>query len=235
MNKNEFITECKNLGLDINDNILSKLNNYFELLRVWNKKFNLTRIIEENDVYLKHFYDSICLVKSNLIKNENMNICDLGSGAGLPGIVIKIFFDNVKMTLIESSTKKCEFLRVVIKELNLKDVEVINERGETYAKNNREKFDIVTCRAVSALNVISEISIPLLKINGYFLPLKSDVEAELKNSKHILSELYSIVEKVISYELPKEFSKRSIIVIKKLKEANKKYPREYKDIIKHLK
>lgn len=235
MNKEEFILECKKLNLNITDEILNKLDNYYKLLTIWNEKFNLTRIIKEEDVYLKHFYDSICIVKTNLFKDENIELCDFGTGAGFPGIVIKIFFDKINVTLIEASAKKCGFLKEVINKLSLKNIKVINDRAELYAKNNKEKFDIVTCRAVSDLRVISELAVPLLKVNGYFLPLKSNLEEELINSKFVLNELDSVIEKTISYELPIENSNRKILIIKKLRKTNEKYPREYKDIVKHLK
>lgn len=231
MNKEEFIKSIKELDLEINDNILSKLDKYYRLLNEWNNKFNLTTILEEESVYLKHFYDSIVIVKTNLIKNENIKLCDFGTGAGFPGIVIKLFFPNINITLIESNNKKCIFLNEVIKELNLNKIEVINERMEIYTKNNRELFDIVTCRAVSHLKVISELAIPLLKINGYFLPLKSSINEEIKESNNILNKLDAKIENIISYELPIDNAKRNILLIKKLNKTNLKYPREYKKII----
>ena len=233
MNKDEFINYIKELNIDVSDEILDKLDNYFKLIVEWNNKFNLTTILEEKSVYLKHFYDSICIVKSNLIDNNNIKLCDFGTGAGFPGVVIKIFYPNIKVTLIESNNKKCTFLNEVIKELDLKNIEVINTRMELYSKNNRETFDIVTCRAVSHLRIISELAIPLLKVNGYFLPLKSNIEEEIKESNKILNDLNSEIEDIISYELPIENSKRNIILIKKLKETNSKYPREYNKIIKN--
>ncbi len=233
MNKDEFINYIKELKIDVSDEILDKLDNYFKLIVEWNNKFNLTTILEEKSVYLKHFYDSICIVKSNLIDNNNIKLCDFGTGAGFPGVVIKIFYPNIKVTLIESNNKKCTFLNEVIKELDLKNIEVINTRMELYSKNNRETFDIVTCRAVSHLRIISELAIPLLKVNGYFLPLKSNIEEEIKESNKILNDLNSEIEDIISYELPIENSKRNIILIKKLKETNSKYPREYNKIIKN--
>ena len=232
MNKEEFINCLKELNIDLNDEILNKLDKYFKLLVEWNNKFNLTTILEEKSVYLKHFYDSICIVRTGLIENKNIKLCDFGTGAGFPGIVIKIFFPNIIVTLIESNNKKCIFLNEVIKELELKNIEVINTRMEIYSKNNRESFDIVTCRAVSHLKIISELAIPLLKNNGYFLPLKSNIDNEIIESKDILNKLYSKIENIISYELPIENSKRNILIIKKIKETDLKYPREYNKIIK---
>lgn len=232
MNKEEFIKYLKELNLDVDNEILNKLDKYFKLLVEWNNKFNLTTILEEKSVYLKHFYDSICIVKTNLIENKNIKLCDFGTGAGFPGIVIKIFYPNINVTLIESNNKKCIFLNEVIKELELKNIEVINTRMELYTKKIRESFDIVTCRAVSHLKIISELSIPLLKINGYFLPLKSNIEEELNESTEILSKLNSKIENIISYELPIENSKRNILIIKKISRTDDKYPREYNKIIK---
>ena len=232
MNKEEFIKYVKELNLEIDDVVLNRLDKYFKLLVEWNNKFNLTTILEEESVYLKHFYDSMCIVKTNLIENKNIKLCDFGTGAGFPGVVIKIFFPNINVTLIESNNKKCIFLNEVIKELNLNKIEVIKTRMEEYSRNNRELFDIVTCRAVSHLKVISELGIPLLKVKGYFLPLKSNVEEEIIESKEILSKLDSKIETIISYELPIENSKRNILVIKKIKITNSKYPREYNKIIK---
>lgn len=232
MNKEEFKKSINELNLKIDDVIIDKLDKYYSLLLEWNNKFNLTTILEEKEVYLKHFYDSICIVKSDLIENKNINLCDFGTGAGFPGIIIKIFFPSILVTLIESNNKKCIFLNEVIKQLDLNDIQVINDRMEIYSKNNRESFDIVTCRAVSHLRIISELAIPLLKVNGYFLPLKSNVDEEIKESNQIIKELNSEIINVISYDLPIENAKRSILVIKKFKETNKKYPREYKKIIK---
>ncbi len=232
MNKNDFIKYCRELGIVVTSEMMDKLNTYYELLTSWNEKFNLTTIIKAEDVYLKHFYDSLCIVKTGLINNENIKLCDFGTGAGFPGIVLKIVFPNIDTTLIESNGKKCMFLENVVNTLNLKDIKVINERTEVYAKDNRELFDIVTCRAVSSLKIITELSVPMLKINGYFIPLKGKVEDEIKESEFILKELDSYLKEIISYNLPIESSVRNIIVIKKLKETSKKYPREYNQIAK---
>lgn len=231
MNKEIFRLECNKLNLIIDEDIINKLDKYVDLLNQWNKKFNLTTILQTDKVYLKHFYDSLCLYKTRLLK-DNISICDFGTGAGFPGLVLKIIEPTIKLTLIESNNKKCTFLKEVVKELDLNGVEILNVRTEEYAKKNRELFDIVTCRAVSSLKIITELAIPLVKINGYFVPLKANAHEEIKESKLILEELDSKIENIISYELPIENSQRNIIVIKKLKETNKKYPREYKNIVK---
>ncbi len=229
MTKEDFVKYCGLLGININDEILFKLNKYKDLLIEWNNKFNLTSIINEEDIYLKHFYDSLCLVKSCDLNNKK--ILDFGTGAGFPGMVIAIVFNESNITLLESNNKKVTFLNEVVKELNLNNVKVICERAEDYGKKVREEYDVVTCRAVSNLNIILELSVSLLKVNGLFVPMKSNVEDELKSSiskQKLLG--YDLVDK-IEYVLPIENSNRTILVFKKNKKTDSKYPRNY-NIIK---
>ena len=229
MNKNEFIKECEKLGININEETLNKLDLYHRELVIWNDKFNLTTILNEEEVYLKHFYDSLCLVKATSL--DNKNICDFGVGAGFPGMVLAIIFNNSNFTLIESNGKKVLFLEHIKEILNLKNVIIVNERIEDYGKKNRELFDIVTCRAVSNLKIILELSISLLKINGLFIPLKSNVEEEFKESINKSKLLgYEFINK-IEYSLPIENSNRTILVYKKISKTDLKYPRNY-NIIK---
>jgi len=230
MTKEEFIIECKKIGIIINDEILNDLEKYREELIVWNNKFNLTTIIEEKEVYLKHFYDSICITKATSF--ENKKICDFGTGAGFPGVVLAILFRNSEITLIESNSKKVSFLENIKEKLNLSNITVINERTEDYGRNNRELFDIVTCRAVSNLKIILELSISLLKINGLFIPLKSNVDDEFNESIEKSKLLgYDFIKK-IEYKLPIENSNRSILIYKKIKKTDVKYPRNYNVIKK---
>jgi 16S rRNA (guanine527-N7)-methyltransferase len=229
MTKEEFIIECKNIGIDIDDEIISKLDLYKNELIDWNKKFNLTTIIEEKDIYLKHFYDSLCLIKA--IDLNNKNICDFGVGAGFPGMVLAIVFNNSSFTLIESNSKKVSFLENIREKLKLNNVNIINTRTEEYGKNNREIFDIVTCRAVSNLKIILELSISMLKINGLFIPMKSNVEDEFNESIEKSKLLgYDFINK-IEYKLPIENSNRTLLIYKKITKTNLKYPRNY-NIIK---
>lgn len=230
MNKKNFIKECLNLGIEITDKMLEKLDLYLELLKKWNEVMNLTNIIETEEVYLKHYYDSLCLIKA-VDLTKSLEFCDVGTGAGFPGIVLKIVFDNLKITLLEPTSKRCNFLNEVIEKLELKDIEVINDRAEVYAKKTREKFDIITCRAVAKINIISEISIPMLKVEGYFIPMKGNVEEEIKKSAEILENLYSKIEKIIEYKLPIEKSFRTLIIIRKTEKTSLIYPRNY-NIIK---
>ncbi len=229
MTKEEFIKYCSILGINLTTKNLSGLEEYKNLLIKWNQKFNLTTIIEEKDIYLKHFYDSLCLVKTTNLNNKK--ICDFGTGAGFPGMVLAIIFDNSNFTLIESNSKKVTFLEAVKNKLNLKNVEIINTRVEDYGKNNRELFDIVTCRAVSNLNIILELSSSLLKINGEFIPMKANALEELKFAEKNIDKLSYRLDSQIDYELPIENSKRTLLVFKKYKSTDLKYPRNY-NIIK---
>ena len=232
MTKEEFIIECRKLSIEVTVNELKKLDLYKELLTEWNNKFNLTSITNEKDIYLKHFYDSICLTKAYNL--DNRKICDFGTGAGFPGIVLAIFYSNSHFTLLESNNKKVTFLNEVKNKLNLKNVEIINERAEIFGKSNREKFDVVTCRAVSSLNIISELAISMIKVNGVFLSMKSNIEEELKESKRKLNILGYKLKKIVEYNLPIDESKRTILVLEKTKITDLKYPRNY-NLIKNNK
>ena len=179
MNKEEFIKETKKIGIELNNQILKDLEAYYDILKEENTKYNLTRIISQEDVYLKHFYDSLTITK--IVDINNQSICDLGSGAGFPGLVLAICFPNTKMTLIESNGKKCYFLNTVKEKLNLNNVNIINTRVEEYARKNREIFDIVTARAVAPLKHLLEYGVPLVKIEGSFIAMKANIEGEIEN------------------------------------------------------
>lgn len=230
MTNEEFIKELEKLNIILNQKQLNQLEKYYYLLIEWNQKINLTRITEKKDVYLKHFYDSITLIKA-IDLNKALNICDLGTGAGFPGIVLKIVFPNLKITLVDALNKRIEFLKLVIKELQLEEIEAIHKRGEEFIRENRNKFDLITCRAVSKLNIISEICIPGVKINGYFIPMKAQIEEEIKDIS-FLSKLSSKLEKIESFNLPYENSIRNLIIIKKIGDTPNIYPRNYDKIIK---
>ena len=226
MDEERFIKELEILGISINDKQLWQLNRYYELLCEWNEKINLTRIIEKNNVYLKHFYDSLTLSKA-IDLHQEMSLCDVGTGAGFPGIVLKIVFPTLSITLIDSLLKRINFLNIVINELKLDKINTVHARGEDYARMNREKFDIVTSRAVANLSLLSEISIPMLKEKGFFIPMKANIDSELLESKDILNKLSSEVIDVIEFNLPIENSHRTIIKIQKMAKTNVKYPRSF--------
>lgn len=230
MNKEEFFEECKKLNINLTNNQKQQLAQYYQLLITENEKYNLTNITKEEDVYLKHFYDSICIIKG--IDMNDKYICDIGTGAGFPGMFLKIIFPNTKIDLLDATEKKCQFLKLVISKLNLKNIEVINMRAEEYSKITREKYDIVTSRAVAPLKHLLEYSIPLLKTYGTFVALKSHLEEELNNIENYHSKLKLSEEKIIEFKLPKEESQRTLYIIKKQAKTPEIYPRTYSQIKK---
>lgn len=231
MNKDTFIKEINKLGIYCTEKQIKSIELYIDLLIEWNKKFNLTSIIKVEEIYLKHFYDSLCLYKTNLIK-EKIKLCDFGTGAGFPGMVIAILFNNINVTLVESNKKKCMFLLELKHKLELKNLTIINDRMEIFSKNNEELFDIVTCRAVSQLGIILELAIKSLKTNGYFLPLKGNIDSEIKNIELLEKKYNCKLVNIIKYTLPFEESNRTIPIIKKQEKTNNIYPREFTKIKK---
>lgn len=230
MNKEEFKIELKKIGIELNEQQYEQLDKYYKLLIQENNKYNLTTITEEPMVYLKHFYDSLTIIKS--IDLSNKYICDIGTGAGFPGLVLKIVFQNIKIDLLDATSKKCKFLNMVIDELNLKNVTVINARAEEYSREYREKYDLIVSRAVAPLKHLLEYSIPLLKINGEFIALKSNIENEIINIDNYYKKLSLADEKIINFKLPIELSNRTIYKVKKIKTTPLIYPRQYNQIKK---
>lgn len=231
MTLEDFICELKKLEINLTDIQLNQLNRYYELLIEWNEKVNLTRIVDKKDVYLKHFYDSITLIKAINLQKE-CTLCDVGTGAGFPGIVLKIVFPTLRVTLIDALQKRINFLNLVIEELKLDNIVAIHSRIEDYSKFNREKFDIVTSRAVANLALLSEISMPLVKVNGYFIPMKSSIEEELSDAKEIIKNVGGKIDDIIEFYLPFENSLRNLVVIKKFSITPKQYPRKMDKIKK---
>lgn len=231
MNREQFVKQLKNINVKLTENQLNQLEKYYEMLVEYNKVMNLTGITEHNQVFLKHFYDSLTLAKIIDLK-ENCTLCDIGTGAGFPGLVIKICFPNLKVVLLDSLNKRTKFLNDVIKELNLKNIEVIHARAEEYALNHRNQFDITTARAVAHLSVLLEYAIPMTKENKYFIALKANVEEEIKEINNALRCLNVKIEEQQEFNLPIENSTRTIIKFKKIKD-NGKYPRKYSEIKKN--
>lgn len=230
MNKEEFIKELEKLNIQLTEEKLKKLDDFYKLLIEKNKVMNLTAITEKNEVYLKHFYDSITVCKIiNL--NQKKSICDLGTGAGFPGIVLKIIFPNLELTLVDSLEKRCKFLQEVKKELNL-DFNIICSRIEEFSINNKEQYDVLISRAVAKTSIILELGIQALKINGFYILMKSNVDEELKNIDNCLKKLDLTLLKKEEFELPKENSKRTLLMFQKNKSTNDNYPREYSKIKK---
>ncbi len=230
MNKEEFISYLKELNIEISEKKLNNLDKYYNLLITENKKYNLTAITNQEEVYLKHFYDSLTI--SKIINLSHQEICDIGTGAGFPGIVLKIMYPSIKLTLVESNKKKCNFLSKVVTTLQLNNVIIINERAEVYAKEVREKYDIVTSRAVAPLKHLLEYSIPLLKIKGNYIAMKANVEKEMEGIEKYYKILSITEDNVIRFKLPKEDSIRTLILYTKLDKTNPKFPRKYSEIKK---
>ncbi|MGN1269058.1 MAG: 16S rRNA (guanine(527)-N(7))-methyltransferase RsmG [Candidatus Aphodocola sp.] len=230
MHKEEFIKALEELNINITKKQLSDLDTYYKMLIDYNSHTNLTRITDEKEVYLKHFYDSLTLVKA--IKLDNQSLLDVGTGAGFPGLVLKIIFPNLKITLVDSLNKRIVFLNYVIETLRLSDIKVIHTRAEEYALNNREKYDIVTSRAVAQLNMLSELCLPMVKIKGYFIPMKAQVENEIDVSKKAIKTLGGELKDKIIFKLPYDAGIRTLIKIKKITKTSVKYPRKFSEIKK---
>lgn len=230
MNKNDFINELNKIGIILSEYQLNQLDKYYNMLVEYNKNINLTAITEYNQVLLKHFYDSLTITK--VIELTNQKVCDIGTGAGFPGIVLKIAYPNLEITLVESLTKRCVFLNEVIKELDLKNIKVVNQRAEEFSQNNIEYFDIITSRAVAKLNILLELSIKSLKIGGYYVALKANVDEEIKSISTCLTKLNASLESITTFNLPIDNSLRNIIKIKKDGPTPLSYPRRYNEIKK---
>lgn len=231
MNQNKFIEELKKLGINITDTQLNQLDKYYNLLVEYNKVMNLTGITEHDEVYLKHFYDSLTIIKS-IDLNKCNSLCDIGTGAGFPGMVLKILFPNLEVTLLDSLNKRINFLTKVSEELGLEKVNLIHARAEEYASLNRNKFDVTTSRAVAHLSNLLEFSIPMTKENGYFIALKGNLDEELNEAKQAIKILNVELVDKIEFKLPIEESNRTIVKFKKIKD-NKKYPRKFSEIKKN--
>lgn len=232
MNIETFIKEVEKLNISVTKENLASLAKYKDLLVEYNKKFNLTAIKSDEEIYLKHFYDSLTLIKAYSL-NGNLKLLDIGTGAGFPGLVLKIFYPDLELTLLDSNHKKIAFLEVVIKELNLKNVTCINSRAENLPQTYREYFDIVTSRAVAHLRILLELSIPYLKIGGKLIAMKGLSEDEIKESAKILEKLDSRIVDIIKFNLPIEGSNRSLVIVQKNKKTNEIYPRSYDKIVKN--
>ena len=208
MNKEEFTIAVKELGISLTEEQLNKLDQFYNLLIEWNNKINLTRITEEKEVYLKHFYDSITIVKVVDLAKKN-TLCDVGTGAGFPGIVLKIVFPNLKITLVDSLLKRVTYLNTIIKELELKDIIAIHSRGEDFD----EKFDVVTALAVANIEKLLNYTMHLLDKKGLFIAMKGNIDEELTQSViKKINKQYAIKE-INKFILPIENSNRSLVVI----------------------
>lgn len=231
MNIEEFINEIKKLGIDVTEEQLEKLEIYCNFLLEYNTHTNLTAIKNREEVYLKHFYDSLTLVKSiDLTSIENL--LDIGTGAGFPGMVLKIFFPNLQIYLVDSNNKKTKFLNELKNKLNVDKVEVINNRIENITSRFINSIDVVTARAVTNLPVLVELALPLVKVNKYFIAMKGNAQDELENSEYAITYLGGKIEDVKEFDLPHYAGKRMLIAIQKIRNSDLNKLRPYEKIIK---
>lgn len=211
----------KEKNVVLSEEQLKKFEKYYELLIYYNTKFNITAITEKEEVYKKHFIDSLLGVD----KIKGNRLIDIGSGGGFPAIPLKIYNENLSVTMVESTGKKCEFLKTVIHELKLTDAEVINDRAELLVKKEgmRESFDVCTARAVAKLNTLAEYCMPFVNVGGRFVAYKGDAEEEIKEAERAVKILGGKIGSADVYDL--FGAKRQIVVIEKNKKTEEKYPR----------
>lgn len=228
MKTEEFYERLADLGYPLTEHQKKQYERYFELLVEWNEKINLTAITEKDEVYLKHFYDSIAPIVQGLIENQPIRLLDIGAGAGFPSLPMKILFPELDVTIIDSLNKRINFLHLLAEELGLNGVHFYHGRAEDFAQDKafRAQFDVVTARAVARMRVLSELTIPYLKVGGRLLALKaSNAPEELEEAKNALNLLFSKVEDNLQYELPNG-DPRYITIVEKKKETPNKYPRK---------
>ena len=228
MKPETFYSLLDQQNINLTDQQKAQFERYFELLVEWNQKINLTAITEMEEVYLKHFYDSIAPILQGLIENQEIKLLDIGAGAGFPSLPMKILYPQLDVTIIDSLNKRINFLQLLAEELDIEGVHFYHGRAEDFAqdKHFRAQFDIVTARAVARMQVLSELTIPYLKVGGKLLALKaSNAPEELTEAKNALNLLFSKVEDNLSYTLPNG-DPRYITIVEKKKETPNKYPRK---------
>lgn len=221
-------TQMEKLGLSLHNSQIEQFEKYYELLVEWNKVMNLTTITENEEVVKKHFVDSLMIMKVYNMDNVE-TLLDIGTGAGFPGIPLKIVFPHLKITLLDSLNKRIRFLDTVIQELKLTDISTLHGRAEDFAKKSeyREQFDMCVSRAVANLSTLSEYCIPYVKVSGSFISYKSgNIDTELDDSEKAVNVLGGKIEQVDKFKLPDTDIERSFVNIRKLKSTSKKYPRK---------
>lgn len=224
--KNKIMELSKKIDINISEIQVEKFNEYMQLLLEWNKKINLTAITDESEIILKHFIDSLTVLK--YVKDNN-KIIDVGTGAGFPGIPLAIMNLNIDISLLDSLNKRINFLNEVSNKLELKNIKTIHGRAEDFGKNKetREKFDIAVSRAVANMTTLAEYLLPFVKVGGYAICMKGpNIEEELDKAKFAIKELGGIIEKVDNFNLPDSDIERNIVIIKKISNTPNRYPRK---------
>ncbi|WP_078593333.1 16S rRNA (guanine(527)-N(7))-methyltransferase RsmG [Evansella clarkii] len=228
MEENQFREVLAEKGIELSEEQMEQYNSYYRTLTEWNQKMNLTAITEKNEVYLKHFYDSVSVAFYHDF-NKPLNIVDVGAGAGFPSIPLKIAFPDLHVTIVDSLNKRITFLNELASILNLKGVAFIHDRAELFGKNksHREKYDIAMARAVARLPVLSELCLPLVKKEGYFIAMKgAGAQEEINDAGNAFELLGGQLKSVDTFRLPSENSERSIIKVAKVRKTPKQYPRK---------
>lgn len=228
-NFDAIIAYCNDKEIELKEEQLSMLSSFYEMLVEKNKVMNLTGITEWDDVVLRHYIDSISISEIMNLNDFRGKVLDLGTGAGFPGIPLKIIFPNLQITLFDSLNKRIRFLQEVIDELELKNIEAIHGRAEEFGKNSdyREQYDLVVSRAVANIATLSEYCLPFVKVGGSFISYKTDsIEEEISNSGKAVSILGGKIERVEHFTLPNTDMERSLLQIKKIKTTSKKFPRK---------
>ncbi len=218
----------KEWGIDLTESQIEKFNTYYHILSEWNSRMNLTTIEGEDEVWRKHFLDSLSIVKTNL-PIEDKKVIDVGSGAGFPGLPIKIYWDSVQLTLLEAREKKANFLQETVDACKLTNVETIHARAEDYGvlEDYRETYDVCVARAVAKLPTLCEYCLPFVRVGGWFVAYKAKkAEEELATYKRSIQHLGGQLEEVISFTLPETDEQRKLIMIKKVKKTPLEYPRK---------
>lgn len=231
MNIEQFIEALKCKNIILNETQLKQFELYFSLLVEWNEKMNLTAITKKEDVYLKHFYDSLTIAFD--FNFDCQSLVDIGAGAGFPSVPLKILYPDLKITIVDSLSKRITFLNHLFNELNLEHCNAVSARAEEYVQLHREQYDIVMARAVARLNILDELCMPYIKVGGYFITLKGRIaKEELSEAANGIKKLGGKLEKEVHFTLSDLDDMRCNIIIKKVKETPKQYPRMFSKIKK---